>query len=180
MRTNFSFKQCANFVALVLLLPVALRAAAPPSAADFTPTAILTEMRCVADWQLAHMATNRPTGWIQGVGDLGIMALAGISGDAKYRDAMLAKSETNGWQLPEYMGRKYHADDQVIGQTYAELYFLYRENKMIAPMRDRFDFIIAHPSNAAGLDFTQPHDKSQELWSWCDALFMGPPAWLRL
>jgi len=180
MRTNFSFKQCANFIALTLLLPVALRAAAPPSVADLTPSAILTEMQRVADWQLVHMATNRPTGWIQGVGDLGIMALAGISGDAKYRDAMLAKSETNGWLLPEYMGRKYHADDQVIGQTYAELYFLYRENKMIAPMRDRFDFIIAHPSNAAGLDFTQPHDKSQELWSWCDALFMGPPAWLRL
>ena len=29
----------------------------------------------------------------------------------------------------EYHGRKYHADDQCIGQTYAELYLLYRENR---------------------------------------------------
>ena len=151
-----------------------------PLSPAITPRAVFKAMQRVADWQLAHMATNRPTGWIQAVGDAGMMALAGISGDAKYRDAMLAKGETNGWQLPAYRGRKYHADDQCVGQTYAELYFLYRENKMIAPMRDRFDFILSNPPAAAGLDFTQPHDKSQELWSWCDALFMGPPAWVRL
>ena len=28
-----------------------------------------------------------------------MMALAGISGDAKYRDAMLAMGETNDWKL---------------------------------------------------------------------------------
>ncbi len=146
---------------------------------EIKPLPVLTAMQRVADWQLAHMATNRPTGWIQAVGDLGMMALTGISGDAKYRDAMLAKSEANGWLLPEYTGRKYHADDQCIGQTYAELYFLYRENKMIAPMRERFDYILAHPPATTSLDFSQ-REHGQELWSWCDALFMGPPAWLRL
>ncbi|MGB7746456.1 MAG: glycoside hydrolase family 88 protein [Verrucomicrobiia bacterium] len=151
-----------------------------PLSSQMTPSAILNAMQRVADWQLAHPDTNRPTGWIQAAGDAGMMALAGISGDAKYRDAMLAVGETNGWQLPEYNGRKYHADDQCIGQTYAELYLLYRENKMIAPMRDHFDFILSHPSDAPSLDFTQPKGKSQELWSWCDALFMAPPAWLRL
>jgi rhamnogalacturonyl hydrolase YesR len=153
----------------------------PPTVSpDMTPSAILNAMQRVADWQLAHPDTNRPTGWIQAAGDAGVMALAGISGDAKYRDAMLAVGETNGWQLPEYKGRKYHADDQCIGQTYAELYLLYRENKMIAPMREHFDFILSHPTDAPNLDFTQPKGKSQELWSWCDALFMAPAAWLRL
>jgi unsaturated rhamnogalacturonyl hydrolase len=146
---------------------------------DITPVAVLTAMQRVADWQLAHPITNQPTGWICAVGDIGMMALAGISGDPKYRDAMLAKGETNGWQLAQYQGRKYHADDQCFGQVCAELYFLYRENKMIAPLRERFDWILANPSRTPSLDFSQ-RDHGQELWSWCDALFMAPPTWARL
>jgi hypothetical protein len=59
----------------------------------------------------------------------------------KYRDAMLAKGETNAWQLAEYQGRKYHADDQCYGQVCAELYFLYRDNRMIAPLRAKLDYM---------------------------------------
>lgn len=143
------------------------------------PFAILTAMQRVGDWQLAHMATNRPTGWIQGVGDVGMMALAGISGDPKYRDAMLAKGQAENWQLAGYRGRKYHADDQCYGQVCAELYFLYRQNEMIAPMQKRFDWILSHPPETTSLDFSQ-RGHGQELWSWCDSLFMAPPAWLRL
>jgi rhamnogalacturonyl hydrolase YesR len=151
-----------------------------PFSGEIKPQAVLTVMERVADWQLAHESTNRPTGWIQAVGDVGIMALAGISGDAKYRDSMLAKGEQNGWKLPEYNGRKYHADDHCIGQIWTELYFLYRDPKMLAPTRQKFDWIMAHPSTAPSLDFTQPKGKSQELWSWCDALFMAPPTLARL
>lgn len=148
--------------------------------ATVKPYTVLTAMQRVADWQLAHPVTDRPTGWVEAVGDAGMMALAGISGDPKYREAMRAKGEANAWDLAEYQGRKYHADDQCEGQTWTELYFLYRENEMIAPMRERFDFILTNPSDAPGLDFTQPHGKAQELWSWCDSLFMAPPTWVRL
>ena len=84
---------------------------------DLTPKSVLDVMQRVADWQLAHPETNRPTGWICAVGDAGMMALAGISGDAKYRDAMRAEGESNHWELPVYHGRKYHADDECIGQS---------------------------------------------------------------
>ena len=144
------------------------------------PYAVLTAMQRVGDWELAHADTNRPTGWVQAVGDVGMMALAGISGDPKYRTAMVAKGEASDWELAEYRGRKYHADDQCEGQVWAELYFLYREDEMIAPMRERFDFILANPSDAPSLDFSQPRGKAQELWSWCDSLFMAPPTWVRL
>ena len=107
-----------------------------------------------------------------------MMTMTGISGDPKYRDAMLAKGETNGWELPSYQGRKYHADDQCIGQVWTELYFLYRENRMIEPMRAKMDFILANPPPEQSLDWLQ--GKHQDTWSWCDALFMAPPAWLRL
>jgi rhamnogalacturonyl hydrolase YesR len=143
---------------------------------EIKPAPVLDAMQRVGDWQLAHPAAIRQTGWIQSVGDIGMMALAGISGDPKYRDAMLAKGESNGWQLPEYRGRKYHADDQCYGQVCTELYFLYRENQMIAPMREKFDWILSHPPATQSLD----HNLGEDQWTWCDALFMAPPAWLRL
>jgi rhamnogalacturonyl hydrolase YesR len=145
--------------------------------ADFKPLSILTVMQRVADWQLAHPSKHKPTDWTQGAGDAGFMALAGISGDAKYRDAMRTKGEANEWKLGP---RKFHADDHAVGQTYAELYFLWREPKMIAPLRERFDDILANPSKVESLDFAQPKGIASENWSWCDALFMGPPAWVRL
>ena len=144
------------------------------------PAAILRAMQTVADWQLAHAETNRPNGWVGAVGNVGIMALAGISGDPKYRQAMMELGTNSDWKLAAYQGRKYHADDHCIGQVWTELYFNYRQNFQLAPMRERFDFILSHPSDAASLDFTLPHGKAQELWSWCDSLFMGPPTWLRL
>ena len=145
--------------------------------AEIKPMPVLDALQRVADWQLAHPSRHKTTDWTQGAGDAGFMALAGISGNAKYRDAMLAMGETNEWKLGP---RKFHADDHAVGQTYAELYLLYRDPKMIAPMRARFDDIIEHPSTVTSLDFTQPRGVAGELWSWCDSLFMAPPAWVRL
>ena len=145
---------------------------------EIKPLPVLAAMQRVADWQLANPSTNPATGWIQGAGDAGFMALAGISGDAKYRDAMLALGGTNNWKLG---ARLYDADDHCIGQTWAELYFLYRENKMLAPLRERFDAILANPSKTQSLEYAKHEDpKTRENWAWCDSLFMGPPAWVRL
>ena len=82
--------------------------------------------------------------------------------------------------MPDYKGREYHADDRCIGQVCTELCFLYRENRMIAPLRQKFDFSLANPPDVPSLGFKQPDGRSQELWSWCDGLFMGPPTWLNL
>jgi hypothetical protein len=146
---------------------------------DFSlmPKSILDMMQRVADWQLANPSKHKATAWTQGAGYAGMMALVGISGDAKYRAAMLAMGATNEWKLGP---RKLNADDHAVGQTYCELYFLWRDPKMIAPLRARFDEILAQPSDAPSLDFTLPKHKSLELWSWCDSLFMGPPTWVRL
>ncbi len=171
---NSSLRPVAFIAGILFAASVLL---APAQTASLSPKTVLDVMQRVADWQLANPSTHKPTDWTMGAEYAGFMALAGISGDAKYRDAMLAMGETNQWQLGP---RQYHADDYCVGQTYGELYFLYREPQMLAPMRVSFDDILAHPSTASSLDFTLPKHKSQELWSWCDALFMGPPAWVRL
>lgn len=165
-----------GFILTLIFLFINARLVAQPTNLP-TPRDILTLMQRVADWQLANPSTHKTTDWTQAAGYDGFMALAGISGDPKYRDAMLAIAETNEWKLGP---RKYHADDQGIGQLYTELYFLYRDPKMLAPMKAKFDWLIANPSSVTNLDFKQPHGKATELWSWCDSLFMAPPSWVRL
>jgi rhamnogalacturonyl hydrolase YesR len=163
-----------------LLLPAAILVTVSPghalAAAEqaVAPAAVLAAMERVADWQLAHPSAHETTDWTQGVGDAGFMALADLSGTRKYRDAMVAMGERNGWQPGP---RVYHADDHVVGQTYVELYLQLRDPAMLAPLRARFDAILAEPHEGT-LEFTVPGN--QDRWSWCDALFMAPPAWVRM
>ncbi len=138
------------------------------------PAEVLQVMQRVADWQLANPSSHKSTDWTQGAGYAGMMALAGISGDGKYREAMLAMGEGNQWQLGP---KPYYADDHCVGQAYAELYFQSRDPKMIAALKQRFDQIITNPARTR-LEFRLAGN--QDRWSWCDALFMAPPAWIRL
>jgi len=163
-----------GFMAAVFL---AANALAQSPADEVSPKPVLDVMQRVADWQLAHPAKPAMTGWIQAAGQAGIMALAGISADTKYRDAMRAMGETNEWKTG---AKLYDADDYCVGQTYTELYLLYRSPEMIAPLRAKFDAILAKPSDVQSLEFSNPLAKARENWSWCDSLFMGPATWARL
>jgi rhamnogalacturonyl hydrolase YesR len=166
-----------GFLLAIISIATSVKVRSQSSSPDVSPKAILDVMQRVADWQLANPGTHKLTDWTWGAGEAGFMALAGISGDAKYRSAMLAMGATNDWKLGP---RKFHADDHCVGQTYVELYFLYRNPKMIAPLQAQFDDILTHPSTVTTLNFDQPKGVAGENWSWCDALFMGPPAWVRL
>ena len=169
--------RCSGFAA-VALLSAGFQLSAQPLSPDITPSAVLNAMQRVADWQLVHPDTNDPpVSWLLGAENTGLMALAGISGDVKYREAMCATGEANGWGLGPIF---YDADDYCVGQAYTELYLLYREKRMITPLRKRFDAILVKPSDVPGLEFTPAEKRDRKNWSWCDALFMGPPAWVRL
>ena len=163
----------------------AAQPANPPAssapASTIIPGNVLAVMKKVADWQLVNpsASSNRYTEneWTWGACYAGMMALGDISDDPKYRNAMLAVGEKFAWKLAP---RLYDADDHCVGQMYAELYLRYRESKMIAPLREKFDAILAKPSSVQSLEFTAPQSKARENWSWCDSLFMGPPVWIRL
>ena len=167
----------ACVAAILLLVGNQPGAQAADPSPEIKPLPVLAAMQRVADWQLANPSAHKATDWTQGAGYAGMMALAGISSDPKYRDAMRAMGETNAWKPGT---RKFHADDQCAGQTYTELYFLYREPQMIAPLKERFDDILNNPTTVTSLEFKQPKGAATENWSWCDSLFMAPPAWVRL
>ncbi len=143
------------------------------------PAAVLDVMKRVADWQLSHPSRHDPADWTQCAGYTGFMALAAIGSDGRFHAAMVRMGEKNGWKLGT-AGSPYLADDHCVGQVYADLYRQHGDSAMIAPMRARFDWILAHPtSDNLSTDRARNPDAGTG-WYWCDALFMAPPAWLRL
>jgi rhamnogalacturonyl hydrolase YesR len=135
---------------------------------------MLAAMEKVADWELAQ--TNPPKAeldWTQGALYAGIMALSQVADDPKYHAAMIALGQRHAWNPGP---RVYHADDHCASQTYLDLYFQDREPEMLAPTKARFDFILQN-AKTNSLDIKA---YGCDRWSWCDALFMAPPAWVRL
>ena len=161
-----------------LTLVLALGACAAASRAAPDPAAVLAVMERAADWQLSHPATQyAATDWTNAAFYAGVMSLVPIADSPRFHDAMVHMGGANDWKLGP---RIYHADDHAVGQTYADLYMMNGGAERIAPMRERFDYILAHPRDD-NLDFDakrNPHPTDR--WSWCDALFMGPPAWAKL
>jgi rhamnogalacturonyl hydrolase YesR len=148
--------------------------------------ATLASMTKVADWQLAHLEpvesiktmreeTRSSRSWQQATFYIGLTALAERSKDKRFTEAVLAQGRGAQWRLGD---RKYHADDHAIGQSYLWASTHGAGLKAIGPLRRRFDEIIAAPS-PVGLEVDGP-TKCWDRWCWCDALFMAPPAWVRL
>lgn len=148
--------------------------------------ATLALMERAADWQLAHLEpastikvmreeTRSPRSWQQGAFYVGLTALAERSKSARFREAILSHGRSQKWRLGE---RTYHADDQVIGQSYLWASTHGAGTEAIVPTRRRLDAIIAAPATTslAAHETTQCWDR----WCWCDALFMAPPLWIEL
>jgi rhamnogalacturonyl hydrolase YesR len=159
-----------------LILALGLICFSQAAAAD--DGTVLALMERAADWQLAHpKPAEKSDGWVNAAFYVGVMALAHDSASPRFHDAMMKMSEDNHWQLAK---RVYHADDHTVGQTYLDLYLQHRDPRMIAPTQERFDFILAHPKDN-NLDFNAKKNPDRlDRWSWCDALFMAPPVWVKL
>jgi len=163
---------------------------APPAATSDVSASALTLGRAVADWQLRHMdgqfnyvrtrreGTQNPRGWIQAAFYVGLTAFAERTGDPAYVQAMRAHGAEQGWGLGK---RPLHADDHAIAQTWIWLNARDHDPAQIAPVKARFDAILADPPKAdlAFIDGTEDQP-CQARWCWSDALFMAPPTWTAL
>jgi unsaturated rhamnogalacturonyl hydrolase len=135
-----------------------------------TPAATERAMRLVGDWELARSQPYFDRIWTWSVLYSGFMAASDELADSKYSDAMEKMSRGFDWQL---RSRLPNADDQSVGQTYAELYLKKKDPAMIAPTRSDLDAILTTPYVAKDATRGIP-------WWWCDALFMAPPVWARM
>jgi unsaturated rhamnogalacturonyl hydrolase len=141
-----------------------------PPIADST----LAVMKRVGDWQLNTWSRNGMRypayNWVYAVCYTGLFTLGQASGEQKYYDALHAVGSSLDWKTGPRRGM---ADDYCIAQTYAQLYGIYKEPRIIADFRSQADSICARPH-------TEPLEWNNNIplreWAWCDALFMGPPA----
>ena len=125
-------------------------------------------MKRVLRWQLAEFEVEREApdpGWKQAVFMTGVMGAYEATGDEEYRDAALAWATSTGW-LPGPRAR--HADDHCAGQVYIALRAAGDDERAIDAIRETFDAMVVDPGSG------------RVEWSWCDALFMAPPAMARL
>lgn len=142
-----------------------------PLATDLSPALKVKDihkaMMKVADWELKTWQPWFDRTWTSSVLYTGLMAASASTGDTRYRDAVREVGKKYNWELRSHLP---NADDQSVGQSYLELYFLDRDPAQIAPTRRELDALY-------------PLEKDKEgriQWWWCDALFMGPPVWARM
>ncbi|SFW66339.1 Rhamnogalacturonyl hydrolase YesR [Sinomicrobium oceani] len=154
-------------------LPVLGNDPAPP-VSIFRPSEILNIMHRVADWQLDSWKTKGfsygKTDWIHASCYTGLYAMGSLEGGEKYLRVLVDIGEDMNWNTGR---RRFYADDYCIGQTYAQLYGRYGEEKMIEPFTRQADSIIGKPNKES---LSWKNDIQYREWAWCDALFMGPPA----
>lgn len=149
--------------------------AAPPAHSKaITIEAIPEVMKAVADWQLANPSKHKTTHWTHGAMFAGLSAWAEMAESDRYLDACIGFGLKNDWQLGN---RPYHADDHAVAQMYLSLYEKYKDPAMIAPLIERFDWILA---NQPDTPLTHDNKEHKKRYNWCDALFMAPPVWARL
>ena len=139
-------------------------------------------MRRVADWQIAHYnkAIYGDLSWVNATFYLGLARWAAIAEqddkDDFYYQWLMRLGRRNFWQVDQQM---YHADYICIAQAYLCMYEKYKEKAMITPTLARTEWVIANPpSGSFELDYGNP--TTLEHWTWCDALFMAPPVYLKL
>lgn len=181
-----SISACIAFLALALLFTVAARLGAQPAAqkdpagdeaanpgplaTDLSPALkqrdIQKAMRRVADWQLRTGESRFSADWTFAALYDGLLAASRATGDPAYHDAVLKFAERTGWKLGTRIA---HADDEAVAQSYLELDMVHAAPERIAAIKAEADKLLARPD-----------DPKQDLWWWCDALFMAPPALARL
>lgn len=145
------------------------------STGKIQPGEVLGLMKKVADWQLANPTGKELNSWEYGPFYIGLMALHHVSKEKKYLNNILDMGEKVNW---EPQARPYDANVLAISQVFLELYELTGKKAMV----DKSRFVMDAPMKR---DLTPDisFDKNKywwEWWSWCDALFMAPPALARM
>ena len=141
----------------------------------------------VASWQIenfdslpdqqAESVIKNQLHWSNGVLYAGMFKWAERTDNQEIFAFLKEIGDKNDWNL--YSARTiYHADDMCVGQTFVDMAEHYCDSIMMMPALRRAEEIASNPSTAplSKKDETGKYDR----WSWCDALFMAPPAYAHL
>lgn len=160
---------------LVFLLTYGYASAQSKQVFTRNPANMLELMNKVADWQLKNPTGKEWNSWEYGPFYIGLMALHNVSGESRWLDSIKAMGERVNW---ETVPRPYDANVLAISQVFIELYEKDNNKKYV----DKSRFIMDAPMRRE-LEPNISFDKNKywwEWWSWCDAIFMAPPAYARM
>jgi unsaturated rhamnogalacturonyl hydrolase len=182
-------KKVGRFALGMLAVALALGCGRPPAEETtaentksekriFSHSYVNTVMMRAFDWQIDHLVYKAPlpdggfqdvsdTEWVRGAFFSGVMAAYEATRHPKYLGAAMEISERNNWKPGP---RPRHADDQCIAQTYARIFLIEHQKRMIEAIVANFDAMIAQPRPGPEVGWNEDDN-----WSWCDALFMAPP-----
>lgn len=182
----------AVFAAMLASACATAGGGAPARTEAIANPSVLDRAGIVADWQLRHMEdfsyvstfreqTADPIDWIQAAFFVGLTDFADATGDPRYVAAIEEHGRRSAWGFGP---RPRHADADAIGQVWiwgAEQALGAERAARLAPIRARFDAVLAAPSSVALVfDEGRGERPCQVRWCWSDALFMAPPAWVEL
>jgi rhamnogalacturonyl hydrolase YesR len=135
----------------------------------FSSKYIKATMGKAVEWQFRN-PKHAPTDWTNGAFYAGVVAAWKTTKSKDIYNALLDLGKSTQWKPGN---RWYHADDIAICQTYVDVYKIEKRQEIIQSFIDTVSILMARP---------YPTKKSIEIvkWWWCDALFMGPPALVKL
>ncbi|MBN2610136.1 MAG: glycoside hydrolase family 88 protein [Bacteroidales bacterium] len=133
-------------------------------------------MEKVAEWQLMHPSGKELWAWEYGAFYAGLMAYYHIAPQKKYLDSMLLMGKKNNWELKPH---PYLADNFAIAQTYIDLYGITGNSEIIDKTRYVMDMAFYRKPAEPDLRW-EGNPYKLHWWSWCDALFMAPPAFSKM
>jgi len=125
-------------------------------------------MTKAALWQFAN-PKHELFDWTNGAFYAGVSAAYKTTGNRKLLDEMIKMGSVNQWKPGP---RLQHADDIAICQTYVDLFRIEKEKSMIQPFINNMEKFLVTPFPVNGIQ--------KITWWWCDALFMAPPALVKL
>src|SRR5438093_6096905 len=162
----------AAAIALIVAAGCASSNVEQPFSEAIERRAIIRVMSVAAEWQLANPSKHPPYDWTQAPFWIALNTFAPLSSDPqRYLTAVRRNGEENRWRPGP---RPLCADDHAITQSYFLLHRVEKDRAMIEPALQNFDAVILFPFDES-LEF-ESWEKTWRQWTWCDALFMSPPA----
>lgn len=139
---------------------------------------VLQKMKDVADWQLvqehAFKTHHEKEDWIWASFYVGLVELYKMTGDVKYLQELKSTGEMCDWHI---MADHFHADRIMIADIWLSLAEITGDMTMIKDVKDVMDAHIAR--GWKGVSVTRKTAAPWKWWSWCDALYMAPPSFVR-
>ena len=169
--------------AIAILVVISMQSAyininAQEQARDLNKDEIKALLFRVADWQSRqtdHMDRYHPLNWHFAAYYIGVMKLYQVTGEKKYLEQMYTLGKKHNWTTHPNI---YDADRIAVGQMYLGVYREKPDPEIINHLQWVLDDHLKRKPEADVRFQGNPY--AREWWSCCDALFMAPPAFVKM